>query len=163
MIHGAKIHASTDALNKTTSDPVMTLEIDRHAFLSPSRLRRSMNTGMNVALATPPSTRSNNMLGTVFARLKASAIGVKPNTHASTNTRSSPVSLETRVPDAIENTRELCDVTVLTVFARSCDVYLFLSTRGLELQVTQSKSRNQPPRFQRFVPVSHYAQGQPVR
>ena len=107
MIHGAKIHASTDAANNTTSDPVMTLEIDRHALRSPSTLSRSMNTGINVALAIPPRTRSNSMFGTVFARLKASAIGVNPNTHASTSTRSSPVSLETRVPDAIEKTREL--------------------------------------------------------
>jgi len=122
-----------------------------------------MKTGINVALATPPSTRSNNMFGTVFARLKASAIGVNPNTHASTSTRSSPVSLDTRVPDAIENTRELCDVTEVTVFARFCDVYLFLSTRELEQPVTQSKSHNQPPKFQRFAPVLHCAQVQPVR
>ena len=107
MIHGAKIHASTDAANNTTSDPVMTLEIDRHAFRSPSTLSRSMKTGMNVALAMPPRTKSNSMFGTVLARLKASAIGVKPNTHASTSTRSSPVSLDTSVPEAIENTREL--------------------------------------------------------
>jgi hypothetical protein len=61
---------------------------------------------MNVTVAIPPSTRSKSMLGTVLARLKASAIGVKPSTQASTNTRKRPVTLETSVPLAIETTRD---------------------------------------------------------
>jgi hypothetical protein len=56
------------------------LEIDRHARRSPSSASRSTKTGMNVAPATPPSTRSKSMFGTVLARLKESAIGVKPRT-----------------------------------------------------------------------------------
>src|SRR5580692_2937153 len=99
MIHGAA---------STISAPVTTLEIDFHARRSPSLARRSTNTGMNVAPATPPKTRSKSMLGTVLARLKESAIGVKPRTHANTRTRNSPVSRDTIVPLAIEATREEC-------------------------------------------------------
>ena len=108
MIHGAASHATTEATTSTMSAPVTTLEIDFQALRSPSSARRSTKTGMNVAPRTPPSTRSNSMLGTVLARLKASAIGVKPRTHASTSTRSSPVRREARVPLAIEKTREPC-------------------------------------------------------
>src|SRR3984957_171404 len=108
MIHGAQNHAMTDATASTMSAPVTTLEIDFHARRSPSLARRSTNTGMNVAPATPPSTRSKSMLGTVLARLKESAIGVKPRTHANTRTRNRPVSRDTIVPLAMETTRELC-------------------------------------------------------
>src|SRR6202522_289175 len=108
MIHGPKKHACIDAAASKTIAPVTTLEIDFHARRSPSLASRSMNTGMNVAPATPPSTRSKSMLGTVLARLKESAIGVKPRTHANTRTRNSPVSRDTIVPLAMETTRELC-------------------------------------------------------
>ena len=115
MIHGAASHAAIEATMRTTSEPVITLEIDFQARRSPSRARRSTNTGMNVALAMPPSTRSNNILGTVFARLKASAIGENPRTHASTRTLKRPVRREARVPVAIEKTREPCDWLSLIV------------------------------------------------
>ena len=88
--------------------PVTTFEIDFHARRSPSSASRSTNTGMNVAPATPPSTRSKSMFGTVLARLNESAMGVKPRTHANTSTRKSPVSRDTIVPLAMETTRELC-------------------------------------------------------
>jgi hypothetical protein len=46
------------------------------------------------------------MFGTVLARLKESARGVKPSAQASTSTRRKPVTRETSVPLAIETTRE---------------------------------------------------------
>src|SRR5665213_4602361 len=82
----------SDAVARTMSAPVTTLEIDFHARRSPSSASRSTNTGINVAPATPPSTRSKSMFGTVLARLKESAIGVKPRTQANTSTRNKPVS-----------------------------------------------------------------------
>ena len=96
----------TVAPSSTTTDAVMTLEIDFQARRSPSSASRSTKTGMNVAEAMPPSTRSKSMFGTVLARLNASASGVNPSTQASTSTRSSPVRRETSVPLAMEATRE---------------------------------------------------------
>jgi hypothetical protein len=75
MIQGAKTHATSDATTKITSAAVITLEIDFQALRSPSRASRSTKTGINVAPAIPPRTRSNSMFGTVLARLNASAIG----------------------------------------------------------------------------------------
>ena len=99
-------HEMIVAPTSTMTAAVMTLEIDFHARRSPSSARRSTKTGMNVAEAIPPSTRSKSMFGTVLARLNESASGVNPSTQASTSTRSSPVTRETSVPLAIEATRE---------------------------------------------------------
>ena len=93
----------------------MTLEIDLHALRSPSSASRSTKTGIKVAEAMPPSTRSNNIFGMVLARLNESAMGEKPSTHASTSTRNRPVRRETNVPPAIDSVRELCDEDSLIV------------------------------------------------
>ncbi len=95
-----------EAPARTINAALTTLEIDFQARRSPSRVSRSTNTGMNVAVAMPPKTRSKSILGTVLDRLKASAIADNPSTQASTSTRAKPVTRETRVPLAIESTRE---------------------------------------------------------
>jgi hypothetical protein len=106
MMYGARNHAMIEAAASTMSAPVTTLEIDFQARRSPSMVRRSTNTGMNVAVAIPPRTRSKSILGTVLERLNASAIAEKPSTQARTSTRAKPVMRETSVPLAMDSTRE---------------------------------------------------------
>ena len=100
MIHGAVTHTTMLATTMIDVDPVRTAEIDFQARRCVSSRKRSTKTGMKAAPATPPKTRSYNMLGTVLAKLYASAKGVKPKTHATTRTRRKPVARDASVPDA---------------------------------------------------------------
>ena len=142
MIWGATIQAAIEVPARTSSAPVTTEEIDSQASRSLATARRSTKTGIKVAEATPPKTRSKTIFGTVLARLNASAKGVNPNTHARTSTRRRPVSREARVPLASDSTREPCvlmgEVAVAYGVARwSC------STRG-PVRRQRGRSRDTP-------------------
>ena len=103
-ISGAPATQTTVATARPTIDTVRTAEMDFHASLARWCSSSAMKTGTKVAETTPPSTRSKIMLGIWLARLKASAIGVRPSAQARTSTRSSPLPLDTMVPSAIEET-----------------------------------------------------------
>ena len=144
MIHGARTQERPEATTRTMSAAVVTVEMERHARLSPSRARRSTTTGMKVALSTPPMTRSKSMLGMVLARLKASARGVNPRTQARTRTRNSPVARDTAVPPAMDTTRRPCDTPrlIVRVAPGTCDERCAATTRPARR--ARRRSRDSP-------------------
>ena len=58
MMYGAATRAATVVESSTTTETVMTAEMDSNASRSARLARRSTKTGMNVADRTPPSTMS---------------------------------------------------------------------------------------------------------
>ena len=59
---------------RTAADMVTTLEAIAHAALSPSRVRVSMNMGMNAEERAPSPKRRRNRLGMVKATKNADAM-----------------------------------------------------------------------------------------
>jgi hypothetical protein len=72
MIKGAARKNATVATRSRQAARVNTAEIDSTASCSERVARRETNTGTNVAVRTPPSTRSCTMFGVLLARLNES-------------------------------------------------------------------------------------------